>query len=650
MKEKMNNVRSVIWICIIAIFTFIHIYKINVIPYGLNVDEVGMGYDAWCLSHYGVDRYLNSFPIYMINYSGGQSALYAYLCAPFVYTMGINAVSLRIPIILFAFLTFFCILKLTSLIWKDELLTLLAAIVVTVSPVFCMLFRIGLDCNLMLGMSTLVWLVFEYASQKRQIKYYILSGICCGLLLYSYALSHLLLPIVLFVYLLYLLYVRRITIKEIVVMAIPLGILGFPLILFHIINLFGLSEMKLGIFTIPKLYRYRGNEIDGKLIKDNFLLFFKYSLCNDYVRFNSTGRFYNMYLISIPFIILGFFRMCVCTVWSLKERIYDSRVLLLIWGIASFLIGILLDSGGPTIYRINSVFGIYVFYLTEAMFGIKNSQYSWLQGIRGIFIYAFGAIYIVMGGLFFKYYFTQYTEDTYLIDLFNFKFDDVIDYIEQLPDGVSKRDTYIGDGNQTYAYYLCGEELSPYEYNELKDDQPYTLWQWTQDYKNYHFYFPEEINPVGSYIVPETSKQYITQFRQYGFKEAHIGTHILFWNAFLTEDIKNVEYLSSWDHGIENQQVKIEDSTETILSGWSLNVSLGIAWDDIIVRVGNQYYIAEKFEREDVAQIMGNDLIRNCGVRVQLDSEQLKQNDIIIVYYINYLEQSYSSEKIQIMK
>ena len=61
-------------ILIIAIFT--RLYRIDELPQGIHVDEAGIAYDAYCFANYGVDRYLNKMPVYMINFGLGQSALY----------------------------------------------------------------------------------------------------------------------------------------------------------------------------------------------------------------------------------------------------------------------------------------------------------------------------------------------------------------------------------------------------------------------------------------------------------------------------------------------------------------------------------------------------------------------------------------------
>ena len=97
---KINVVVGIILVCF-AVFT--RLYKIEELLNGLHVDEVGMGYDAFCIANYGVDRYLHHFPVYMINFGGGQSALYTYLAAimvvvnpafsPSVHCIGVLALS-----------------------------------------------------------------------------------------------------------------------------------------------------------------------------------------------------------------------------------------------------------------------------------------------------------------------------------------------------------------------------------------------------------------------------------------------------------------------------------------------------------------------------------------------------------------------------
>ena len=55
----------VIFVVIFAIAIFLRTYKLDEIPAGINVDEAGMAYDAFCLSKFKVDRALNHLPVYL---------------------------------------------------------------------------------------------------------------------------------------------------------------------------------------------------------------------------------------------------------------------------------------------------------------------------------------------------------------------------------------------------------------------------------------------------------------------------------------------------------------------------------------------------------------------------------------------------------
>ncbi len=207
MKHTIKERGVYCWVIIVFVMFCIHCYQIGQIPCGINVDEMGMGYDAWCLSNYGTDRYLNSFPVYLINFSGGQSALYAYLCAPFVYFLGISATVLRIPAVIFSFVTLFFSVRIADYIWGSKKVNLLVGLLYTVSPVFLMLSRVGLDCNLMLGMSTCFLYLLIRAVDTKRYRDFLNAGIAGGVLLYSYVLSHIVMPLFIVMVISYLFYV-----------------------------------------------------------------------------------------------------------------------------------------------------------------------------------------------------------------------------------------------------------------------------------------------------------------------------------------------------------------------------------------------------------------------------------------------------------
>ena len=52
---------------------FLRIYRLSELPYGIHIDEAGMGYDAYAVSNWGLDRYYKFRPVYFINYGGGRA-------------------------------------------------------------------------------------------------------------------------------------------------------------------------------------------------------------------------------------------------------------------------------------------------------------------------------------------------------------------------------------------------------------------------------------------------------------------------------------------------------------------------------------------------------------------------------------------------
>lgn len=628
------------WTVIVITMIFMHLFRLGDIPYGINVDEMGMGYDAWCLSHFGTDRYLNSFPVYLINFSGGQSALYAYLCALFVYFFGISATVLRIPAAIFSFITLIFLVKIVNLLFENKYLNLLTGVIYVISPVFTMLYRIGLDCNLMLGMTSAFLYYFIKACKFERERDYILTGVVGGILLYSYVLSHIVLPLFLLFSIVYMICTGKAKLKNIVCMGIPIFILAIPLMLFHYINMFGLDELQIGIFTIPKLYLYRSGDLSWECVKNNIVLFFKYTLFNDNIRFNSVEGYYNMYFVSIPFIIIGlfhaFYKLCV----SVKNHEWTPYVMFAFWTVSMLAVGIFLE-GGPTIYRVNAIFAAYLIFTVDGIYFVYKIIAKYRAQVAKIFVGIVAVLYLGSFVLFARYYFTKYTQDTYMIDLFDFTFQNVLDYMEEdMPENVKYRTIYVGPGNQTYIYYLGGSYTSPYDYNVLADDKPYTLWQWTQSYKNYRFYFPEEIDPLGNYIVPEVASECIDLLEQYGFSKEHVGTFYLFWNDMVEQKQSNAEAVTSWDHGVNNGVICMESGDSTTVSGWSINSTVGKVWDDAFIEISGKYYAADKMDREDVASNMGSDLFLKCGIHFTIDNETLKQADSARIVFVNYHERS----------
>lgn len=77
--KKFLNLENLIILLIFFLALFTRFYKLTELPVGLHDDEAAMAYDAFSLAHWRVNRQMMHLPVYLFNYGGGQSALYAYI-------------------------------------------------------------------------------------------------------------------------------------------------------------------------------------------------------------------------------------------------------------------------------------------------------------------------------------------------------------------------------------------------------------------------------------------------------------------------------------------------------------------------------------------------------------------------------------------
>ena len=157
MKNKMTKegVQNSIYYCFeLLLFFFTRLYKLMKVPAGLIIDEINMGYNAGCLSNFGVDRYGVSFPVYFQNDGSGQSALFVYVATLLSKIFGYSEVLLRCTAVLFGgvLLVFG-----TLIAWKllGSFGAKAMALAITNMPFFIMSERWALDCYAMMPMFTM---------------------------------------------------------------------------------------------------------------------------------------------------------------------------------------------------------------------------------------------------------------------------------------------------------------------------------------------------------------------------------------------------------------------------------------------------------------------------------------------------------------
>lgn len=500
-EHQIKNKALLFYGAVFILALVLRIYRLGDLPYGLHIDEAGMGYDAFSLAHWGLDRYYKFYPVYFINFGGGQSVLYGYLCAFLMKFFEPSVILLRVPAVLSGMITWlFGTMLLRENAGKQAGMT--GSLLLAISPCFILISRLGLDCFLFSGMAAASMYCFSRAikceQKKRSLLLYGLTGILWGVSLYTYALSWIVLPIFLLLALGYLKYVEKISWAEIFCMGVPLGILAAPLLVFLAINTFDLPEIATVHFTIPKLPAYRGAEISLKHVMNNIPLLVQCLFFYDDYRQNSVLTWFSMYVITIPFILYGMYVQVKTGLAEWKAKTWSVGTLMLLWVAAQICMGLCIE--GPNVNKLNGI------YFGLAYFGsIGMKQY--LDRIRTVsrrrlFCVGMGAAYGIFFVTFARYYFTQYTAANHPLSMCWATYADVLDDWEEK---IGNRQVYV---DSPYIYYALGEKMSPMEFQVIE--------QGMSDRGNVHFGLSETPDENGFYIVFGRSG-YVERLEQAGF-------------------------------------------------------------------------------------------------------------------------------------
>lgn len=490
---------------------FLHLFKLDQVPYGLHIDEMAMGYDAYCISNWGVDRFLVSFPVYFINIGTGQNALYTYMAALCIKLFGYSEYILRIPAVINACLTVICGAGIIWKKWKTRKAVILFTGLYSILPFFLMSTRFGLESLLMLGFATLFLFTLIHAVERNKTGYYVLAGIGGGILLYTYAISYLVMIAFLIFSLWYLLRLKRINLKQIIAFAIPLGVIAMPLVLCQIINMFDLPEIKMGLITITKLEGYRGSEIEFHHIVANLFLNIKNIFWHDYLRYNSYPEYMTLFWVSIPFILIGICHAIGESIQHVRTKVWNITVVMTLWFFCMLAMGCLLGGTGPNCNKVNGIYISCIYFLVEGiicMIDLTKCQ-TWAKGV--LFITTIS--YLVCFISFADYYYYRSVKDNYPEDLFETTYTDALHTLDTQGDGISQRTTYI---EEMSPVYFCGSTLlSPYEvkyYNGMEQFEQYV--------------FQKVVNKVeedANYILRDTNKSFAIELERNGFTVQKLG-------------------------------------------------------------------------------------------------------------------------------
>lgn len=283
---------------------------------------------------------------------------------------------------------------------------------------------------------------------------YVLAGIAIGITLYTYALAYIIIPAFLLVWLIYMLYMKKINIKQIIILGIPIFILALPLMYMILLNNGVFSKTQFGIFTIPKLWEYRIGEVAISNI-------WKHGAESLQVMFLDKSSFYYFDLI---FFAIGLAISVVNTVKSIRKKEFNINSVMTLIFFALLITNMMVEIG--TTNKCNIIYIPILYFITIGI--IELAKKSWVIGIVTI---------ILLMVLFVSYEYKYYTDYSY--------YDKTIYQDIELPkitkileedEKIKNIDKYIFTQchQQQYIYTLLEKKISPYEFNKNMNIEEFT--------------------------------------------------------------------------------------------------------------------------------------------------------------------------------
>ena len=346
-----------IFLFILAVGTLARTWDFGRTPPGLNPDEASIGVEAYYLYKFGMDRNGTTYPVHLISWGSGQNALYAYMIIPFVAANGLNAESVRFPMMLSGILS----LPLMYYVGKrlfGKKYGLISMFFMAISPWNIVNTRWAVESNI-LPFMFLAGFAFFLASEKKGI-WFIPASIFFALCLYAYGTAYVAIPAFLLFGIPAAFYFKKIEMKYIASGMLLFFLLSIPIALFILVNTFQLNTIHIGSVTIPRLpveARYESlaavfDKEPLKGISNNLGIMFNllWTQKDDFA-WNFVEPFGYFYKVTFPLAVLGLFFL-LASFRNAKENLF-KHWLLLAWIISSILVGVIHP---VNLTRINLIF------------------------------------------------------------------------------------------------------------------------------------------------------------------------------------------------------------------------------------------------------------------------------------------------------
>lgn len=507
--QLIENQWTLLFIFLIGIL--LRSFAFGAIPPGLNQDEASVGYDAYVLLKYGIDRNGYHNPVHLVAWGSGQNALYAYFAMPFIQLFGLTPFSVRLPSLVFGIISLGLFYGLAKLCGSRRF-ALTAAFLITINPWHMMVSRWSLESNLFPFVFLIAVFILVCAIQKT--KFYPLAAFIFGLSLYSYGTAYFVVPFFLLLTIPYLLVHKKISARQTLLSGLVFTVTSIPILLFILINKFKMEPMITSYLSIPRLTEPRfsvisslfGDDFFRQSIK-NFANFLKLLVVqNDGLPWNSIPQYGFMYLFSLPFVILGVWNAVLSFLQKhgsphKNSREFNMNWILLAWLCSALVLGFVTEIN---INRVNIVFLPLLFFLAK---GIDLS----MEKVKELSLPII-ALYLASFLFFAHSYFTEYPAR--VSDAFYHGFGDAVSYA--VNNSAIRDKIYVSNQvNMPYIYALFYGKVDPNSYlATVKYRNPGGAFQWVDSFDRYQFGIkPPAPAETAAYVLHNSELGYFSKDR-----------------------------------------------------------------------------------------------------------------------------------------
>ena len=527
-KKKSDSLYRIGLVFAIGLFLFTHLYKLDSILDMWNTDEVGLILNVQSLAKYGTDRYGNSFPMYPINYIGEQSPLFTYLYLIVYKIFGYSKFSIRMVTVVFSMIATVYWVRIYYLLGENKRRnTLMMLFAMAGFPTVVLLMRLGLDCNLMFTLTPVFFYYFLKALYSEKNKDYVIAGIAAGIILYSYILSHLIMPFFLLLIFIYLLRIRKIRVSNIIAFMIPVILLAIPLIPFHIVNTFRLEPFSVFGISYVSTPDNRTSEISALQIPFNLLINLIPLLGFDAQPYATISYFGTVYWISVPFFLLGLINGTKQTADSFKKKEFNMTSLVTIWFYTIYLSNSMILGKA---YRFNPIFFSIIYLTIEGIcefikhvsVSVKKRKIVSIAIALCYTIFFIGFVIFYFGGAYTRNYVSGSTDKYCAYDMKN-----ALIRVEEIRSEIGDRDLYVGNLCYVHAHYQLALNIDPKEF--YLDENGNVRADHEDVYRNDHFYLVSDPWDTDMYMVDEGNMDYCHMLMDKGFTYEYVDHYYIFY-------------------------------------------------------------------------------------------------------------------------